>query len=548
MAIKRYVANSDTTITNAYQANLTTRGTASNMGRADSLEVFSIYGQESSGSSELSRILIGFPISDISTDRTNGVLPASGSVNFVLRMFNAVTPNTVPRNFTLVATAVSGAKPNSGGEISFNWQEGNGIDMENYTDVTRDGEGANWMNMGSGSIAGLVKWGSQGAPSAGGVYFDEPDKSTFTQTFDIGTEDLEIDITPLVEQWVNSAGNVLGTKPNYGIGVHLTSSQEVLVLGGDATTAVPANTDGSKRSYYDKKFFARSSEFFFKRPVIEARWDSATKDDRGTFLYSSSLATADENLNTLFLYNYFRGELRNIPRIGTDKIYVSIFSGSADNSAPDDTEVIKLVADGVHVRAAHRYVITGSYVSTGIYSASFALTAASTPLTDMFDVWFSGSKAITSAFTAPIQFHTGSFEPEKIVLSPQNPATRVVTSVTNLKPIYSVEETARFRVFTRQKDWNPTIYTRAVSTVRPTIVESGSYAIRRVIDGVRAIEFGTGSLLHTQMSFDASGSYFDLDMGLLEPGYAYALKFAYYNGSIGSWQEQPQEFKFRVEE
>ena len=548
MAIKRYVANSDTTITNAYQANLTTRGSASNMGRADSLEVFSIYAQESSGSSELSRILVGFPVSDISTDRTNGVIPASGSVNFVLRMFNAVTPNTVPRNFTLVATAVSGAKENNGLPVSFNWQEGNGIDMENYTDVTRDGEGANWMNMGSSSTAGLVTWGNQASPSAGGTYYDEPGKSTFTQTFDIGTEDLEIDITPLVEQWVNSAGNVLGSKANYGIGVHLTASQEVLVLAGDATTVVPANTAGAKRSYYDKKFFARSSEFFFKRPVIEARWDSATKDDRGTFFYSSSLATAEENLNTLFLYNYFRGELRNIPRIGTGKIYVSIFSGSADNSAPDDTELLKLVADGVHVRTANRYVATGSYVSTGIYSCSLALTAASTPLTDVFDVWFSGSKTIASAFNAPMQFHTGTFEPQKIILTPQNPATRVVTSVTNLKPIYSVEETARFRVFTRQKDWNPTIYTRAVSTVRPTIIESGSYAIHRVIDGVRAIEFGTGSLLHTQMSFDASGSYFDLDMGLLEPGYAYALTFAYYNGSIGSWQEQPEEFKFRVEE
>ena len=69
-----------------------------------------------------------------------------------------------------------------------------------------------------------------------------------------------------------------------------------------------------------------------------------------------------------------------------------------------------------------------------------------------------------------------------------------------------------------------------------------------MIDGVRAIEFGTGSMLHTQMSFDVSGSYFDLDMGLMEPGYAYSLRFAYYNGSIGGWQEQAEEFKFRVEE
>ena len=41
MAIKRYIASADNTITNAFRANLSTRGTGSNMGAADVLEVFS---------------------------------------------------------------------------------------------------------------------------------------------------------------------------------------------------------------------------------------------------------------------------------------------------------------------------------------------------------------------------------------------------------------------------------------------------------------------------------------------------------------------------
>ena len=45
MAIKRYTANKDNTITNALESNLTSRGTGSNMGASDVLEVFSIYGQ-----------------------------------------------------------------------------------------------------------------------------------------------------------------------------------------------------------------------------------------------------------------------------------------------------------------------------------------------------------------------------------------------------------------------------------------------------------------------------------------------------------------------
>ena len=71
-------------------------------------------------------------------------------------------------------------------------------------------------------------------------------------------------------------------------------------------------TDGSQqRSYYTKKFFARGSEFFYKRPVLEVRWDSATQDDRINFYTSSSLSPAVDNLNTLYLYNYQRGALTN---------------------------------------------------------------------------------------------------------------------------------------------------------------------------------------------------------------------------------------------
>ena len=46
--IKRYYATKDNTITNAFQENLSTRGTGSNMGASDIVEVFSIYGQQSS--------------------------------------------------------------------------------------------------------------------------------------------------------------------------------------------------------------------------------------------------------------------------------------------------------------------------------------------------------------------------------------------------------------------------------------------------------------------------------------------------------------------
>ena len=103
MALKRYFSNADNTISNAYQANMTVRGTGSNMGASDILETFSILGQVSSSAngleSELSRILIQFPVSDVISDRAAGNIPASGSVSFYLKMYNAEHTRTTPKDF-----------------------------------------------------------------------------------------------------------------------------------------------------------------------------------------------------------------------------------------------------------------------------------------------------------------------------------------------------------------------------------------------------------------------------------------------------------------
>ena len=494
MAIKRYFAIKDNTITNAFKENLTSRATTSNMGASDILEVFSIYGQASSASSELSRVLVEFDTSELSTDRANNVLPASGNVSFYLKLSNAPHGQTLPKSFTLMAQPVSAS-----------WNEGTGLDMELYKDIGK----SNWV-----SASSTAAW-----TTAGGDYLtgsvSQPLRYVKSQAFDDGTEDLEIDVSVIVEDWL------AGTIDNYGFGIFLTSSLEE-----------------AARSYYTKKFFARGTEFHFKKPVLEARWNSSIEDDRGNFYYSSSLATAAENLNTIYFYNYFRGRLRNIPSIGTGNIYVSFFSGSADDTAPSGS-AITLVADGTHVRSALPTVVTGGYVSTGIYSASVALTAAATPIETLYDVWHNGD--LTT------QFQTGTISPEVLANSLTAPDDEYVISITNLKEAYRPDETARFRLFTRQKDWNPTIYTRAVATPEVYIVESGSYEIYRVVDDLKVIPYGTGSDNHTILSYDASGSYFDLDMGMLESGYMYGINFAFYNQDIGEWVEQPDAFKFKVE-
>ena len=80
MAIKRYIAEADNTITNAFEANLITRATKANMGAADVLETFVIHGQTSASISaqnaEEARILIQFDLNKISGYRLDRITDA----------------------------------------------------------------------------------------------------------------------------------------------------------------------------------------------------------------------------------------------------------------------------------------------------------------------------------------------------------------------------------------------------------------------------------------------------------------------------------------
>ena len=502
MAIKRYFADADNTITNAFEENLETRGTGSNMGQSDILEVFSVYAQQSSASSELARTLIQFPVSTISSDRTAGTIPASGSVSFILKLYNAEHSRTLPRDYYLTVAAASET-----------WEEGRGLDMENYSDLTYDNIGSNWVKR-----AGSTSWTTEG----GNWYTDT--SSSFTQRFEIGNENLEIDVTTLVEQWVNSGGNVLGSKTNNGFVIKLSASYE-------ATSST--NLAGTNKSYYTKKFFARSSEFFFDRPAIEARWDSTRRDNRGNFFFSSSIAPAGDNLNSLFMYNYIRGRLRDLGGVSTQVPVLNLYYSSA--SVPEGTAQYFRNSSNTEVN-----YLSASRVSEGVYKAVFSATSSTVTSTYpyLIDVWtLSGS-----------QIHTGSaITPEAHSFYNNNPDSKYVVSMPNLKSSYSADETERLRLYVRNKNWSPNIYNKAQSTPETLLIESASYQIVRLSDHRIVIPFGTGSENHTLLSYDNVGNYFDIDMGLFESGYSYGIKYSFYEDSVASYREQPYLFKFKID-
>lgn len=491
MGIKKYYATKDNTITNSFEGNLITRGTGSNMGAADVLEAFVIHGQTSASinatNAEQSRIIIEFPINSIQSDISGGILPSdTGSIKFHLNLYNAPHGSTTPEEFTLDLKM-----------LSQSWTEGRGLDMDNYSDLGV----SNWISASSGN-----SWTSEGGSFLTGV------NTSASISFDTGLENISIDISEQVYKW-------LGATDNYGFLIKFPDSD---VSGSD--------------SLYTKKFFGRTSEFYHYQPTIEARWDSARKDNRGNFYISSSIAPAADNLNTLYLYNVIRGQLTNIPGLSDNKLKVEIYSGS---TSPQGDPLYVTNTDGSSVNSvtAGLLVENGNTV-TGVYTASFASTSS---FDTIFDVWHTGS--------APrIEYYTGSYEPLSVATTDLLYDTVYLTTITNLDDEYKKGQKPKLRVFVRDKDWSPNIYTVANAAVETTIIEDAYYRIFRSIDNLEIVPYGTGSSNNnfTRLSYDVSGNYFELDTSYLEPGYMYGIQFAYY--LQGEYREQPEVFKFKIEE
>lgn len=469
MPILKYTASADTTITDAFKPYTLTSQYLANMGAADSLEVFSIY---SSGSeTQKARALVQFPVSAISQSRTSGVIPASGSVSFIFRLFNVEHPETLPNKYFLSVMPISSS-----------WDEGYGLDLENLSDIGQSGSvgiGCNWIYRSTSAATGT--WVTQG-----GDYVSSFEKQIY---IDEGVSDLELDITNIVEAQIS------GVIPSEGLGIMLSGAYE---------------NGGLEQTYYTKRFSARSSEYFYKRPVIEARWESVLKDDRGDFYYYSPNLSDSDNIQHIYFYNRINGLLKNLPNSVIPTVSIFNESGSLLTGSLQSTKV-----------------------STGAYELSFYITGSSEE--QLRDVWSSGSK----------QYFTGSIEAKIRTFDDSFPISEYVVNVTNLKSAYTQVEKPNIRIYSRLKNWSPNIYTIANSEIPTITFKNLYYKVYRIVDGLTIIDYGISPIAFTKCSYDKSGNYFDLDMSAFEKGYGYAIKLMLLNEDIKV--EFPQVFRFKVE-
>ena len=471
MPIQRFTASADNTIVNAYYPNSLTRAFYANIGAADSLEMFSIF--ISGSETQKARILVQFPINVISSSRDMGHIASSGSVSFFLKLFNVEHPETVSARYTVSINPVSAS-----------WDEGHGLDLENYSDKGQSGSlgyGSNWIFRSSTDTT--ASWKQEGGDILTGSGYEK------TFYFDGGLEDLEVDVTNIVEDQIK------GLIPSYGFLIKLSGTYE---NGLNETT------------YYTKRFSARSSEYFYKRPILEARWKSTVNDDRNNFFYFSNNLDVEENKQNIYFYNRVNGNLKNLPNNVIP--YVKIFS---ENESLLTSSILS------------------TKVSTGVYKANFSITGSEEQ--QLKDVWYSGSYEY---YTGSINIYPRTFED-----TPVKP--EYLFNISNLRPVYNKNEKPIFKIFAREKNWSPNVYKIANSDIKTLTFNNLYYKIYRIVDNFNIVDYGISPIAYTLCSYDKNGNYFNLDMSMFESGYSYGIKLMVLNDS--EQIENKEIFKFKVE-
>ena len=433
--IFRIYPSKDTFISNAFGANLSARMTGANVGASEELTVFKQAGISGAigprASSSLARSLLQFDFGDLCLMTASGDIPSSG-LTFHLKMNHKTSACTRPSSFDLVIRPISSS-----------WDEGVGQDV-----ALGDQGFANWDKRTSTSFWNIP----------GGDFVPSP---SIPVHFDTGVEDLDVDVTSIVNSWLT------GTMPNNGLSISMTSSIEADSLYVD---------------YYQKKFYSRQTSYQDRAPYIEVRATDYLRDDRANMQWGRS--------GTLYLYNLIGGQFSDLP---ADRIAVSI---------SDMSGVL------LSLTASHG-------VLPGIYSASFAIPTGSYSGSIFFDSWGSGSFA----------FNTGSFVLSRTGVTQTVVQSPITARIRNMRDEYMPDDVEVFEVFFRRRPHTLPVVQTASLGVTPQIIERAYYAIENDSTRERVIPFGTGSQEHTRLSYGASGNSFRLHMRNLHSGNVYRVLF-----------------------
>jgi len=194
---------------------------------------------------ETSRILIKFDLTDLETNIKNQIFPNfSSNTKYNLRLYEA-TSIELPTVDTIYAYPLSSS-----------WDMGVGHKFDNPSDL----DGATWYNKSTGNT-----WFDSGSADAQDFTSSYEGKTLITsQSFEYGTQDINMDVSDMVFEWVEQsyvdggymADDWISTPfPNHGLIVKRSNANE---------------NDGN--NYGNLTFFSRETQTIYV-PKLELKWD-----------------------------------------------------------------------------------------------------------------------------------------------------------------------------------------------------------------------------------------------------------------------------------
>jgi hypothetical protein len=486
-----------------------------NVGRAGTIDLFKLSGFQVSGSTdliELSRALIQFdlnPLRALTGSRLNLDHP---SFQAELHLHDVYAGQTTPNNFSLVLTP-----------LSQSWNEGRGFDVVSYNDIDSSNFLTRSLDQGVFSL-----WHTPGANAGGLLGSDDIDiilsgdlgsgvtDLSVTQSFELGTEDLRMDVTQIV------SATIAGILPDVGWRIAFVPGEEA-----------------DDRTRFVKRFASRQSGDPLLVPRLIIRYDDSIQDNQVDSFFDIE--------NTVFLYNYDRDGLTNLTSgsagtaiTGSDSLVMRLFTDSPAVSPP---------SGGIYnlVVTASQYELN-SIPQDGVYSASFTIRSTDPELTDRLAL--SSSIEFTQIWGS-LDGTVGYLTSSNYRISKQDRRRADRTQrdffvvINNMRHVYTTGDIVRARLFAQEREDRNPRPSKIPFKRESTIFHRSYYRVRDAYSDRVVVPFETGSNA-TRLSTDGDGMYFDLYMGDLESGRHYEIDILTQDGDTDQVYRNVA-VKFRVE-
>tara|TARA_B100000900_G_scaffold415902_1_gene447776 strand:- start:1734 stop:3713 length:1980 start_codon:yes stop_codon:yes gene_type:complete len=366
---------------------------------------------------------------------------------------------------------------------------GNNTLATDISNVTTTGFAGGTGGVESWSLPGANKSGSLGDINIDVIVSGTLDSAVgseslcFEQSFEKGTEDLNVEVTKFV------SASVKDLITNRGFLIAFSGSYE---------------NDG--RSYFVKRFASRNSANTSIRPKLIIKFDDSIEDNHCNFVFNTS--------GSLYLSNQVRGASTNL-RTG---------DSPGDIATGENCMILKIVTGSFKKTLDVSQALRGENRVTGLYSSSFAISSFGS-LYD--DVLASGSitfDEVWSNSTETIAFLSSSLTVTRNQLNQAdyNQTSYHVTTI-NLSDRYKIDEVARIRVFVEERT-REVVYRKEPFEKKSQVYNNMHYRVRDFISGDIIIPFNKSDKSN-KLSSDSRGMYFDFFMSSLPRGRAYVFDF-----------------------